>query len=62
MFIRSLNNLLHWVNPRRPPHASYKQPQGINLTMKEARLENGVLTPKLAKVLPESKALRPAIN
>jgi HSP20 family molecular chaperone IbpA len=42
--------------------AAYELPQDIDVAKSEAKLENGVLTLKLAKVQPESKAIRLAIN
>ncbi len=47
---------------RRQYKAAYELPQDIDVSKSEARLENGVLTLKLAKVLPESKAVKLAIN
>jgi len=42
--------------------AAYELPQDIDVARSEAKLENGVLTLKLAKVQPESKAIKLAIN
>ncbi|MCA3237719.1 MAG: Hsp20/alpha crystallin family protein [Curvibacter sp.] len=47
---------------RRQYKAAYELPQDIDVSKSEAKLENGVLTLKLAKVLPESKAVKLAIN
>jgi HSP20 family molecular chaperone IbpA len=47
---------------RRQYKAAYELPQDIDVTQSEAKLENGVLTLKLAKVQPESKAVKLAIN
>ena len=47
---------------KRQYKAAYELPQDIDTAKSEARLENGVLTLKLAKVLPESKAVKLAIN
>jgi len=42
--------------------AAYELPQDIDVATSVAKLENGVLTLKLAKKLPESKVTKPAIN
>lgn len=42
--------------------AAYELPQDIDVAKSEAKLENGVLTLKLAKAQPESKAVKLAIN
>jgi len=42
--------------------AAYELPQDIDVAASEAKLENGVLTLKLAKVQPESKVTKLAIN
>jgi len=42
--------------------AAYELPQDIDAVSSEARLENGVLTLKLAKVQPESRITRLTIN
>ncbi len=42
--------------------AAYELPQDIDVARSEAKLENGVLTLKLAKVQPESKAVKLSIN
>lgn len=42
--------------------AACELPRGIGVAKSEARLDNGVLTLKLAKVKPESKAVKLAIN
>jgi len=47
---------------QRQYKAAYELPQDIDVTKSEAKLENGVLTLKLAKVQPESKATKLAIN
>jgi HSP20 family protein len=47
---------------KRQYKAAYELPQDIDVSKSEARLENGVLTLKLVKVLPESKAVKLAIN
>jgi HSP20 family molecular chaperone IbpA len=47
---------------KRQYKAAYELPQDIDVAKSEAKLENGVLTLKLAKVLPESKAVKLAIN
>lgn len=47
---------------KRQYKAAYELPQDIDVSASEARLENGVLTLKLAKVKPESKAVKLAIN
>ncbi|GAB3490587.1 hypothetical protein GCM10027399_07870 [Curvibacter fontanus] len=47
---------------KRQYKAAYELPQDIDVSASEAKLENGVLTLKLAKVLPESKAVKLAIN
>ncbi|MBX9959139.1 MAG: Hsp20 family protein [Burkholderiaceae bacterium] len=47
---------------KRQYKAAYELPQDIDVSKSEAKLENGVLTLKLAKVLPESKAVKLAIN
>ncbi len=47
---------------KRQYKAAYELPQDIDVTKSEAKLENGVLTLKLVKVLPESKAVKLAIN
>ena len=47
---------------KRQYKAAYELPQDIDVTKSEARLEHGVLTLKLAKVLPESKAVKLTIN
>ena len=47
---------------KRQYKAAYELPQDIDVAKSEAKLENGVLTLKLAKVQPESKAVKLAIN
>ena len=42
--------------------AAYELPQDIDVAASDARLENGVLTLKLAKQLPVSKVTQLAIN
>jgi HSP20 family molecular chaperone IbpA len=42
--------------------AAYELPQDIDAAQSVAKLENGVLTLKLAKVQPESKVTKLAIN
>lgn len=42
--------------------AAYELPQDIDVAASEAKLENGVLTLKLAKVQPESKVTKLTIN
>jgi HSP20 family protein len=42
--------------------AAYELPLDIEVTQSVAKLENGVLTLKLAKLLPESKVTKLAIN
>ena len=42
--------------------AAYQLPQDIDVAASQAKLENGVLTLKLAKVQPESKVTKLAIN
>lgn len=42
--------------------AAYQLPQDIDVAASVAKLENGVLTLKLAKVQPESKVTKLAIN
>ncbi len=47
---------------KRQYKAAYELPQDIDVSASEAKLENGVLTLKLAKVQPQSKAVKLAIN
>jgi len=47
---------------QRQYKAAYELPQDIDVSASEARLDNGVLTLKLAKLKPESKATKLAIN
>lgn len=47
---------------QRQYKAAYELPQDIDVAASEAKLENGVLTLKLAKLKPESKATKLAIN
>ena len=47
---------------KRQYKAAYELPQDIDVAKSEAKLENGVLTLKLAKVLPESKAVKLTVN
>jgi HSP20 family protein len=47
---------------KRQYKAAYELPQDIDVSASEAKLENGVLTLKLVKVLPESKTVKLAIN
>lgn len=47
---------------KRQYKAAYELPQDIDVAKSEAKLENGVLTLKLVKVQPESKAVKLAIN
>jgi HSP20 family molecular chaperone IbpA len=47
---------------KRQYKAAYELPQDIDVSKSEAKLENGVLTLKLTKVLPESKAVKLTIN
>lgn len=47
---------------KRQYKAAYELPQDIDVAASEAKLDNGVLTLKLAKVKPESKAVKLAIN
>ena len=42
--------------------AAYELPQDIDVASSEARLENGVLTPKLAKKVPVSRVTELAVN
>ena len=42
--------------------ASYELPQDIDVASSEARLENGVLTLKLAKQIPVSRVTELAVN
>ena len=42
--------------------AAYELPLDIDVASSEAKLENGVLTLKLAKLVPESKVTKLAIN
>ena len=42
--------------------AAYELPQEIDTSLSEAKLENGVLTLKLSKLVPVSKATRLTIN
>ena len=47
---------------KRQYKAAYELPQDIDVAQSEAKLENGVLTLKLVKVQPESKAVKLTIN
>lgn len=47
---------------KRQYKAAYELPQDIDVSASEAKLENGVLTLKLAKLKPESKATKLTIN
>jgi HSP20 family protein len=47
---------------RRQHKAAYELPQDIDVGKSVDQLESGVLTFKLAEVLPESKAVKLAIN
>lgn len=47
---------------KRQYKAAYELPQDIDVVKSEAKLENGVLTLKLSKVQPESKAVKLTIN
>ncbi|MBT0571479.1 Hsp20/alpha crystallin family protein [Curvibacter sp. CHRR-16] len=47
---------------KRQYKAAYELAQDIDVSKSEAKLENGVLTLKLAKVAPESKAVKLTIN
>jgi HSP20 family molecular chaperone IbpA len=47
---------------KRQYKAAYELPQDIDVAASVAKLENGVLTIKLAKKLPESKVTKLAIN
>ena len=50
------------ADAKRQYKAAYELPQDIDVSKSEAKLENGVLTLKLVKVQPESKAVKLAIN
>jgi HSP20 family molecular chaperone IbpA len=50
------------ADAKRQYKAAYELPQDIDAAKSEAKLENGVLTLKLAKVQPESKAVKLTIN
>lgn len=50
------------ADAKRQYKAAYELPLEIDATASEAKLENGVLTLKLAKKLPESKVAQLAIN
>ena len=50
------------TSDRRQYKAACELPQDIDVAKSEARLENGVLTLKLVKGQPESKAVKLAIN
>lgn len=47
---------------QRQYKAAYELPQDIDVAKSEAKLDNGVLTLKLAKVQPESKAVKLTVN
>ncbi len=47
---------------KRQYKAAYELPQDIDVSASEAKLENGVLTLKLVKVLPADKTVKLAIN
>lgn len=47
---------------KRPFKAAYELPQAIDVAASDARLENGVLTLKLGKVVPVSQVQQLAIN
>lgn len=47
---------------KRQYKAAYELPQDIDVSKSEAKLENGVLTLKLAKVAPESKTVKLTVN
>ena len=47
---------------KRQYKAAYELPQDIDVSASEAKLENGVLTLKLAKVQPADKTVKLAIN
>ena len=47
---------------RRPFKAAYELPQDIDVSASDAKLENGVLTLKLAKRVPVSNVSQLAIN
>jgi HSP20 family molecular chaperone IbpA len=47
---------------QRQYKAAYELPQDIDVANSEAKLENGVLSLKLAKVQPQSKAVKLTIN
>ena len=50
------------ADAKRQYKAAYELPLEIDATASDAKLENGVLTLKLAKKLPESKVAQLAIN
>lgn len=50
------------ADAKRPFKAAYELPQAIDVAASEARLENGVLTLKLGKVVPVSQVQPLAIN
>ncbi len=55
----------YWYTQARtkPRHkAADELPQDIDVAKSEAKLDNGVLTLRLVKVLPESKAVKLTIN
>lgn len=47
---------------KRRYKAAYELPQDIDVSASEAKLENGVLTPKLVKVRPADKTVKLTIN
>ena len=49
-------------NAPRKVKAAYELPQDIDVTTSEAKLENGVLTLKLGKLVPVSQATQLQIN
>jgi len=47
---------------RRQFKAAYEMPQDIDASASEAKLENGVLTLKLGKLIPVSKTVQITVN
>lgn len=50
------------ADAQRQYKAAYELPQDIDVSASEAKLENGVLTLKLTKKVPETKVTQLAIN
>ena len=50
------------ADAKRQFKAAYELPQDIDVATSEAKLENGVLTLKLGKLVPESNVAQLAIN